>query len=216
MPPRETFQGHHPVVHTETAQIERRIDLSGGLKIYGFVTFEATIRWLRISRTKVQAIAEDGTVLRTCDGSSDFSGLLHSTIDMPRRVEEMCRLFSVDTHSALRVEARLKVTNHPAIYAYDENGTPTYHEVPLDWRYVDAAGSPMSGAFDMADHRSAWITPKTIVDQPLWTSRDLTASARDTTYEAAIAATLHDLPVDLMEKVRNSLSAETKRLARAA
>lgn len=217
MDPRETLQGHYPVVRTETAQFGRRVDLSGGLKIYGSVTFEATILWLRISQTKVNALAEDGTVLKSYDCPSDFYGLLHSTLDMPQRVEEMCRLFSVDTHSALRVEARLIVVDHPVVYAYDEQDTPTYQKIPLDWRYSDDPGFEASGTHLAATARSRWIEPKTVADQPIWTSCDLSETARQTTYDAAITAALQGLPDDLKTRTLASLVNEkTRRRSRAA
>lgn len=217
MDPRETLQGHYPVVRTETARFGRRIDVSGGLRIFGSVVFEATIRWLRISETKVHAIAEDGTHLRTYDGATDFYGLLHSTLDTPCRVEQMCRLFSVNTHSPIRIEARLRVLDNPVVYAYDDRGTPTYQKIPLDWRYADDPGFLNAGNPPFIDVRSNWIAPKTIVDQPLWSSRDLTASAHQTTHDEAIAAALQGLPTELAESVRESLRTEAlKRLARAA
>jgi hypothetical protein len=197
---------HCPIVKEETAVFGRRIELSGSpLDIYGSVTFQATIQWLRKSVTEVRVLAYDGTVLKAQENASDVYGLLHSLASAPYLHAHFSNLYSASPVSMIAVETFVIVQDHPVIRFGEDHGIPVYRPIPDDWRYADDPGFLAAGMPGYDHPRSDWITPKTVAKGVVETSRvhgDMDTAKR---LDRLVTEALADLPIDQVRTILRSL-----------
>ena len=130
-----------PEVSSETIDVVRLIDVSGGARIHGPVRFSCPVKWVRETESRIIIRNSDGDQLHAGNECDDWFGLLTSPRSPLSSVASMVRDYGATPTGPIEVAVVTTVVDRPLL-AHDHD-TPifadrrSYRRIPRDWRRDD-------------------------------------------------------------------------------
>jgi hypothetical protein len=209
-----------PEVGAGVVEVSRYCDVSGGARIFRAVNFEADLRWVRESESRVLVLDADGRAVHEGSTHIDWYGLLTSPRDCLGAAPGVARRFGARADGPLEVVVSVDCFDTPYLPSGKDpvfRGRRSYRPIPRDatWHLRDdgrmaAWIESMKHGFGDPKLMPPMLGPRAVaVKYVLWTSRDegRTAAERLARVDGLAAAVAVGLPPEEGDKLRERAAA---------